>query len=421
MELDSLAPVTAIVQQAEETEAQLIQAAIRAVRGSNIEIGRCASIWTTRYANGRGDSAFAELIGTNQPRVNEARRVYETFGDLSDSDKLSWSHYVFALRVDDPADAIQQAVDHDMKVPEFRAWIRMQKGEDLAESGDDLPEGVDEAADQPHVGDVDPYQSPGTIVVPTPKDGGDDGRQTDSDTGRTEVSGGDAPTHGESPGEVGERAKRESGVSRVHQSGDSGNRASSERSGEASLESVLDTVRSLIDSLKPKLHDKEPQKLAAKLRRWANELDPQPEPEDETEKSTKLSVTAGNDESSSAAIVATEWNSLHGVTHCRLVTAARRQKINLRLKDPFWRDNWREAMLKVQESSFCTGKNDRGWKADLDWFIKPGTVVSVMEGKHDDKRNVTAGNSHLDGLNEWASEKGDVESPLALTDEEIPF
>lgn len=41
-------------------------------------------------------------------------------------------------------------------------------------------------------------------------------------------------------------------------------------------------------------------------------------------------------------------------------------------------------MLRIQKSSFCQGKNDRGWVASFDWFIRPDTVVKIMEGKYDD-------------------------------------
>lgn len=42
--------------------------------------------------------------------------------------------------------------------------------------------------------------------------------------------------------------------------------------------------------------------------------------------------------------------------------------------------------MKVQNSSFCSGKNDRGWKADFDWLITNDTnMLKVLEGKYDNK------------------------------------
>ena len=37
----------------------------------------------------------------------------------------------------------------------------------------------------------------------------------------------------------------------------------------------------------------------------------------------------------------------------------------------------------MSESKFCVGENDRGWKADFDFFLKPGVIEKVMEGKYD--------------------------------------
>ena len=41
---------------------------------------------------------------------------------------------------------------------------------------------------------------------------------------------------------------------------------------------------------------------------------------------------------------------------------------------------------KINASAFCTGNNDRGWKADFDWFFTNGNNwVKVSEGKYDNK------------------------------------
>lgn len=43
-----------------------------------------------------------------------------------------------------------------------------------------------------------------------------------------------------------------------------------------------------------------------------------------------------------------------------------------------------EAFKKLEASSFCTGENDRGWKADFDWLIKnDNNIIKVLEGKYD--------------------------------------
>lgn len=63
----------------------------------------------------------------------------------------------------------------------------------------------------------------------------------------------------------------------------------------------------------------------------------------------------------------------------------RKKAINARLADAFWRDNYPAALERMAKSRFCRGENDRGWKADLDFFLKPDTLTRVLEGRYDDK------------------------------------
>ncbi len=37
---------------------------------------------------------------------------------------------------------------------------------------------------------------------------------------------------------------------------------------------------------------------------------------------------------------------------------------------------------RAQASSFCTGANDRGWKAEFDWLMNENNLVKVLEGKY---------------------------------------
>ena len=66
---------------------------------------------------------------------------------------------------------------------------------------------------------------------------------------------------------------------------------------------------------------------------------------------------------------------------CRM-TAPRRKTLNVRLKDEWWSKNWRLAIEKGSRSEFLTGKNERGWKIDFEFFLKPETVTKIMEGKY---------------------------------------
>lgn len=48
-------------------------------------------------------------------------------------------------------------------------------------------------------------------------------------------------------------------------------------------------------------------------------------------------------------------------------------------------DSINKALAKVKASDFLIGKNDRKWMADFDWFIRPGTIARILEGKYDNK------------------------------------
>lgn len=107
------------------------------------------------------------------------------------------------------------------------------------------------------------------------------------------------------------------------------------------------------------------------------------------------------------------WNSI--VTACAKVaklSEPRRQKVYSRIKEMGGKEKAREIITlcfqKINNSSFCTGHNDRGWKADFDWFFTNGNNwVKVYEGKYDDKKEaVTRPEDNLfttpaDGGNDW--------------------
>lgn len=46
----------------------------------------------------------------------------------------------------------------------------------------------------------------------------------------------------------------------------------------------------------------------------------------------------------------------------------------------------RDAFKKVEASNFLKGDNERGWRAEFDWVIKPDNLVKVLEGNYDNGR-----------------------------------
>jgi hypothetical protein len=83
------------------------------------------------------------------------------------------------------------------------------------------------------------------------------------------------------------------------------------------------------------------------------------------------------------------WNAATHFTLCRKMTEAREKHLRARLADTSWAASWQEALARAAASPFCRGENDRGWRADVDWFLRPNTVTKILEGKYD-----RTGNGH---------------------------
>ena len=125
-----------------ESEEVLIQVARDAVSQCNWVVGECASKWTQKYARGRTDGDFGQMVGLSGDQIFQRRRVWEAFGDLHKKYKtLKWSFFYVALNWDDAEDCLAWAQDADATVAEMRAWRRAQRGEDLfAESSEGYSE-----------------------------------------------------------------------------------------------------------------------------------------------------------------------------------------------------------------------------------------------------------------------------------------
>lgn len=116
-----------------ETEADLIQRAQLALSSCNWEVGECAALWTRRFARGRTDADFANLIGLSADQAYQRRRVWETFADVqANYPALKWSHFYAALTWEDAAECLQWAQEIQATVAEMKAWRRAQRGEDLS-------------------------------------------------------------------------------------------------------------------------------------------------------------------------------------------------------------------------------------------------------------------------------------------------
>lgn len=52
---------------------------------------------------------------------------------------------------------------------------------------------------------------------------------------------------------------------------------------------------------------------------------------------------------------------------------------------------WIALIDRVKASDFCIGKNDTGWKATFDWFVREGTANKILEGAYDNRKGTARG------------------------------
>ncbi|ADG67842.1 hypothetical protein Plim_2014 [Planctopirus limnophila DSM 3776] len=122
------------------SEQELISIAQEAVSQCNWTVGECAAQWTVKFAKGRTDADFANLVHLSPDQVYQRRRVWETFGDVRGQyPHLKWSHFYSAVAWDDAAECLQWADEIQATVAEMKAWRRAQRGEDLSLPADDEP------------------------------------------------------------------------------------------------------------------------------------------------------------------------------------------------------------------------------------------------------------------------------------------
>ena len=80
------------------------------------------------------------------------------------------------------------------------------------------------------------------------------------------------------------------------------------------------------------------------------------------------------------------WNALvTKLPKAQKLTTERRRHAAARPKDEPDLDAWKAAILRLEASAFATGQNDRGWKADFDFLLQPGTLTKIREGKYDNR------------------------------------
>ncbi len=115
-----------------ESEESLIAQARDAVSQCNWIVGECASRWTEKYARGRTDHDFGQLVGLSGDQIYQRRRVWMRFGAIHERfPNLKWSFFYVALNWDDAEECLTWASETSATVAEMRAWRRARHGEDL--------------------------------------------------------------------------------------------------------------------------------------------------------------------------------------------------------------------------------------------------------------------------------------------------
>lgn len=87
------------------------------------------------------------------------------------------------------------------------------------------------------------------------------------------------------------------------------------------------------------------------------------------------------------------WNSKEYLNKIQAIGKKRKASLKERFSETFFKDNWQAAIDKIKDSDFLMGRSPReekykNWKPNIDWFLRPDTVIKIMEGKYEGKQEV---------------------------------
>ena len=63
-------------------------------------------------------------------------------------------------------------------------------------------------------------------------------------------------------------------------------------------------------------------------------------------------------------------------------TDSRRKTFATRIKNKQWLEKYIPALRLIPDIPFLCGKNDRNWTANIDWFLRPDSVVKTIDGQY---------------------------------------
>jgi len=83
------------------------------------------------------------------------------------------------------------------------------------------------------------------------------------------------------------------------------------------------------------------------------------------------------------------WNAMAatcGLSRIEMGSSKRvkdlKARARTRLSDQWWREHWQAALAEIVKSPFLRGSNSRGWKANMDWFLRPDSAAKILEGAY---------------------------------------
>jgi hypothetical protein len=102
------------------------------------------------------------------------------------------------------------------------------------------------------------------------------------------------------------------------------------------------------------------------------------------------------------------WNSKGNLPKVLTLSKGRKSHLAARLKEPEFRDRWKEVIDLIAKSSFLTGHNDRNWRATFDWVIKNAdNYLKILEGRYSNKADTGTDSGLVEtvGLDELEPER----------------
>lgn len=76
----------------------------------------------------------------------------------------------------------------------------------------------------------------------------------------------------------------------------------------------------------------------------------------------------------------------YGLSQPRTLTPAMRKSIGARLRE-HTPGGWQDMLDGLAASEFLRGKNERGWRANLDWIVKPANFSKIVSGNYDNRES----------------------------------